>query len=240
MARHAIPSLRKERILLTFGKHQPMKNAPSEASLFPSSTTPPPSHLGPPQIRSPGLTRHPSPKPYGAAPTTGVLPAPSIRPQHMPPPNGIQPIFVAPAPVAPVPVTYTAHIPVPPTSSGWTRAAPPRHPAPRLPLPGTGVFLPPSGPGLFPPASQLSMTPTSNEANCAPEVTENYNGANKHSDNNNAPPRNRLLDGTPHKLGSNGNTNDGSSPSGRANGKDEQQCSNTRRKVANKATTSAS
>ncbi|KAM0953105.1 putative alpha-ketoglutarate-dependent dioxygenase AlkB-like superfamily [Dioscorea sansibarensis] len=239
VARHAIPSLRKHRILLTFGKHQPIKNAPSEAPLFPSSTTLPPSHWGLPQIRSPGLTRHPSAKPYGAVPTTGVLPAPSIRPQHMPPPNGIQPIFVAPAPVAPVPVTYPAHIPVPPVSSGWTMAAPPRHPAPRLLLPGTGVFLPTSGPGLFPPASQQPVTPTSNEANCAPEVTENNNGAERHSDDNSAPIRNRL-DGTPHKLESNGNTYDDSSPSGRANGKEEQQCSNRRKKVANKPTTGAS
>ncbi|KAJ0987567.1 hypothetical protein J5N97_005923 [Dioscorea zingiberensis] len=222
VARHAIPSLRKHRILLTFGKHQPMKNIPPEAPHVPSSTTPPPpsSHWGPSPNRSPRLPRHPpSPKPYAAAPTAGVLPVPPIRPQHMLPPSGVQPMFVAPAPVAPVSVSYPTHSPVPPTSTGWTVAAPPRHPAPRLPVLGTGVFFPPLGPGQPLPSSQLPVTPTSNETNCAPELTENESVADKRSNDTDAPLRNRV-DGTPLKVEWNGNPNS-ASVSRRVNGKEE-------------------
>ncbi|XP_073100601.1 RNA demethylase ALKBH10B-like, partial [Elaeis guineensis] len=44
LAKHAIPSLCKQRILLTFGKSQPKKTFPSEGMRFPSSSAPPPSH----------------------------------------------------------------------------------------------------------------------------------------------------------------------------------------------------
>ncbi|KAF9593971.1 hypothetical protein IFM89_026514, partial [Coptis chinensis] len=48
------------------------------------------------------------------------------------------------SPVAPA-MLYPAPVPLPTASSGWAAVLPPRHPLPRLPLPGTEVFLPPQG-----------------------------------------------------------------------------------------------
>ncbi|KAJ0988437.1 hypothetical protein J5N97_006793 [Dioscorea zingiberensis] len=241
LARHAIPSIRKHRVLLTFGKSQPKKNLPSDLPRFSSSTTPQPSHWGPPPIRSPGLPRHsPGPKHFGVTPT-GVLPAPSVRPQHLPPPNGIQPMFVAPAQVTPAGVTYPTPVPVPTASAGWTVATPPRHPSPRLPLPGTGVFLPPSGSGL-PPSSptQLPITPASPETSCAPETNEHENGMEKHHINNNTSPRNGT-DGTEPRLDCNGSSDNGLNTGGRLpNGKEDQQGGNSKKKVTSKTTATAS
>ncbi|KAH7683789.1 Clavaminate synthase-like protein [Dioscorea alata] len=243
LARHAIPSIRKHRILLTFGKSQPRKNLPSELPRFPPSATPPPSHWGPPPIRSPGLPRHSlGPKHFGVAPSTGVLSAPSIRPQHLPPPNGIQPMFVPPAPVAPTGVTYPSPVPVPVASAGWTGAATPRHPSPRLPVPGTGVFLPPSGSGHSPPSptAEPPLPPASHETSCAPEMTEHENGVEKHHINNNASPRNKT-DGSETRLDCNGSLDNGLSTGVRLpNGKEDQQGGNSKKKVTSKAATTAS
>ncbi|XP_052206022.1 RNA demethylase ALKBH10B isoform X2 [Diospyros lotus] len=151
-AKHAIPVLRKQRILVTFTKSQPKKNA-SDGQRPASATVAPSSHWGPPPSRSPNHIRHSLPKHYGPVPATGVLPAPSVRPQLVPT-NGIQPLFV-PGPVAPA-MPFPAQVALPPASSGWP-APPPRHPPPRLPVPGTGVFLPPPGSGNSP-TQQLSST----------------------------------------------------------------------------------
>lgn len=151
--KHAIPSQRKQRILLTFGKSKPKKFYHSNGMRFPSSITPPLPAWGP-SVRSPSI-------PYGvASPTglmqvaspTGLIQVPPIRPQHAPPPNGMPPMFVAPAVVAPAAAPFPAAVPVPlpPTSAGWARPL-----APRLPIPGTGVFLPPPGSGHAPPSHQL-------------------------------------------------------------------------------------
>lgn len=176
-ARHAIPSLRKQRILVTFTKSQPKKSTASDGQRLPSPTVAPSSHWGPPPSRSPNHIRHPAaPKHYAGVPTTGVLPAPPIRPH----PNGIQPIFVPQ--VAPT-ITFPAPVPVPPGSPGWA-TAPPRHPPPRFPVPGTGVFLPPPGSGNSSSSQQLPGTAT--EVNFSAETAslhekENGSGKSSHS-----------------------------------------------------------
>ncbi|XP_028767081.1 RNA demethylase ALKBH10B isoform X1 [Neltuma alba] len=173
-ARHALPSIRKQRILVTFTKSQPRKSMPSDAQRLASSAS---SHWGPPPSRSSNHVRHHlGPKHYAPAPTTGVLPAPPIRAQ-IPPPNGIQPLFV-PAQVAP-PMPFPAPVPIPPGSTGWT-AAPPRHPPPRIPVPGTGVFLPPPGSGN----SSQALSATLIEMNSSVEnatLPEKENGKSNHN-----------------------------------------------------------
>ncbi|KAM0961049.1 hypothetical protein ACFX2I_020371 [Malus domestica] len=155
-AKHAIPSIRKQRILVTFTKSQPKKSTMSDGQRFPGPTPAQSSHWGPASGRSPSHIRHPAgPNHYAAVPTTGVLPAPSIRSQ-LPPPNGIQPLFV-PAPVGPA-IPFATAVPMPPVSAGW--AAAPRHPPPRIPLPGTGVFLPPPGSGNSSAPQQLPYSAT--------------------------------------------------------------------------------
>ncbi|KAG8382669.1 hypothetical protein BUALT_Bualt05G0101300 [Buddleja alternifolia] len=128
--RHAIPSLRKQRMLVTFVKSQPKKITASDVHRFPSVSAPP-SHWAQPPSRSSNHIRPLPAKHYGSVPPA----------QRHPPSNGIQPIFV-PTPVTPG-IPFPAPVALPPTSVGWT-SAPPRHPPPpRLPVPGTGVFLPP-------------------------------------------------------------------------------------------------
>ncbi|KAK8567400.1 hypothetical protein V6N12_005990 [Hibiscus sabdariffa] len=183
-AKHALPSVRKQRILVTFTKHQPKKFMTDNQRLLPSPSVTQPSKWGPPPSRSPNHFR-PSAgaKPYTAIPTTVVLPATPNRPQ-IAPPNGVQPLFV-PAPVSPA-IPFHAPVPIPPGSTGWP-AAPPRHPPPRLPIPGTGVFLPP--PGSTNSTSQELTTST--ELNVPAETTsqlekENYIGkANLHTTSTN-------------------------------------------------------
>ncbi|XP_018679072.2 RNA demethylase ALKBH10B-like isoform X4 [Musa acuminata AAA Group] len=191
LAKRAIPSLRKPRILVTFGKSRPKKTLPSEASFFPSSAVYPAS--GPSSARPPNSSRHPSGRRnYGVIPTTGVLQAPSIHPQSMSP-NGVQALFVAAAPVvASSAMPYPAPTMTPPATAGWTVTAPPRHPSPRLPVPGTGVFLPPGSVHL-PPSQQLQMVPVPAESSYAPQQTfalPESNGVEKPNCNSYASPKN--------------------------------------------------
>ncbi|GMJ03729.1 hypothetical protein like AT1G14710 [Hibiscus trionum] len=163
-AKHALPSVRKRRILVTFTKYQPRKfvsdnQRPSFPLLSQSS------QQGLPGNRSPIHFPHATgPKHYAVVPTTGVLPIPPIRPQ-IPPLNGVQPLFV-PAPVAPA-IPFSSPVPIPPGSTAWP-AAPPRHPPPHLPVPGTGVFLPP--PGSDNSSPRLSRT-TATEFNIPVDTT---------------------------------------------------------------------
>lgn len=174
-ARHALPSIRKQRILVTFAKSQPKKLLPSDAQRLASSAAS--SHWGPPPSRSPNHIRHHlGPKHYAPAPTTGVLPAPPIRSQ-IAPPNGIQPLFV-PASVVP-PLPFPASVPIPPGSTGWT-AAPPRHPPPRIPVPGTGVFLPPPGSGNSSQALSAPLTEMNSSVENA-TLPEKENGKSNHN-----------------------------------------------------------
>ncbi|KAI3453205.1 hypothetical protein Pfo_009868 [Paulownia fortunei] len=135
-ARHAIPSLRKQRILVTLVKSQPKKINAGDVHRLPSIAAPS-SNWTPPPSRSPNHIRPVAAKHFGPVPPTGVLPTHAR--QQLPPPNGIQPMFV-PNPVAPG-IAFPAPVALPPASAGWP-AGPPRHPPPRLPVPGTGVFLP--------------------------------------------------------------------------------------------------
>lgn len=197
-AKHALPAVRKQRILVTFTKYQPKKSM-TDNQRFPSASVSHSSQWGSPPSRSPNHFHHSSgPKHYAAAiPTTGVLPAPAIRPQ-IPPPNGVQTLFV-PTPVSPT-IPFPATVPIPPGSTAWP-APPPRHPPPRLPVPGTGVFLPP--PGSSSSAQQSSTTAT--ELNIPVETTspsEMENGSGK-PNHHITSPRERL-DGISQKQDCNG------------------------------------
>lgn len=150
-SKHAIPSIRKQRIIVTFTKSLPKKSMPVDGQRVTSSAGSQASHWGPPPSRSPNHLRHSVPKHYAAVPNTGVLPAPAGHPQ-IPPPNGIQPLFVA-TPVAPA-MPLPPPVPVPP-GTNWA-AGPLRHPPPRFAVPGTGVFLPPPGSGNVASLPQLS------------------------------------------------------------------------------------
>ncbi|XP_024193057.1 RNA demethylase ALKBH10B isoform X1 [Rosa chinensis] len=216
-AKHAIPSIRKQRILVTFTKSQPRKSFPTDSQRLPSSGPSQSPYWSPPPSRSPNHIRHPvGPKHYAAVSTTGVLPAPPNRPQ-LPPPNGIQPLFVA-APVGPA-MPFPAPVVIPPGSPGWVAA--PRHPPPRMPLPGTGVFLPPPGSGSSSaPAQQFPSSAT--EMNLTVETassTEKDNGTGK-SNHASASPKAKL-DGKSQRQDCNGNVD--ATGSGRGTVKQEQQ-----------------
>ncbi|KAG9457323.1 hypothetical protein H6P81_001831 [Aristolochia fimbriata] len=223
--KHAIPSLRKQRILVTFVKCQPKKSVTTEnLRLSPApvmATAPPP--WGPQPSRPPSLARHPAgPKHFGVVPTTGVLPAPPIRSTHLPSPNGIQPLFVA-APVSPA-VPFPAPVPLQPSSAAW-QPVPPRHSPPRPPVPGTGVFLPPPGSGHSTQASQPEAGMAVAEGTVTVETTgpaesENYSEKTNNSTGG-ASPKGKS-DGKVYKQECNG----------KLVGKDEQQ--SVKKKVSNK------
>jgi len=159
LAKHALPSIHKQRILVTFTKSQPKTSLPSDSQRLSPAVT---SHWALPQGRTPNHMRHQlGPKHYPTIPATGVLPAPSIRA----PPNGMQTLFV-PAPVAP-PISFASPVPIPLGSTGWA-SAPQRHPPPRMPVPGTGVFLPPPGSGT---TSSQHLPGVVSEVNLGGETT---------------------------------------------------------------------
>ncbi|KAJ6768859.1 HYDROXYPROLINE-RICH GLYCOPROTEIN FAMILY PROTEIN-RELATED [Salix koriyanagi] len=134
VAKHAIPMIRKQRVLITFTKSQPKKHASNDSSRLPSHAVVS-SQWGPLTSRSPNHLRHPVPKHYATIPTTGVLPVPPIRPQ-IPPPNGVQPLFMTTPVAAPMP--FPTPVPIPTAATGWPTASP-RHPAARLPVPIPGT-----------------------------------------------------------------------------------------------------
>lgn len=111
------------------------------------------------------MARHPqSPKHFGYAPASGVLPAPAVGPHHVSPSDGMQPIFVAPAPVSAAAIPFTPAVPLPNTTAAWIPEATPRPPPPRFPGPGTGVFLPP-GSGHPLPHQMMPGSPGHGEPN---------------------------------------------------------------------------
>nr|XP_010939980.1 RNA demethylase ALKBH10B [Elaeis guineensis] len=195
LAKHAIPPLRKQRIFLTFGKSRPKKAFPSEGLRHSSSTVPPPSPWGSSSVRPQNLAHQSSgPKHYGVVPATGVLPAPSICPQHLPPPNGIhQQVLIASSPVTSAAMPYSASVTVTPSSAAWTVVAPARHPAPQLLVPGTGVFLPPPGSGHSPTLQQppvaSASTVTSFPLETAALAENESSGLEKPNLINNASPK---------------------------------------------------
>ncbi|XP_050231813.1 RNA demethylase ALKBH10B [Mercurialis annua] len=215
-AKHAIPAIRKQRILVTFTKSQPRRFAQTDGQRLASAAASPSSHwIPPPSSRSPNhILRHPAPKHYAPIPTSGVLPAPSIRSQ-VPQPNGVQPIFVT-APVA-APMPFPASVAIPPASTGWP-APPPRHPSNRLPapVPGTGVFLPPPGSGN----TSSPQIPTGGEINFHVDTSASFqgkeNGPGKSNNGTCASPKENM-DGKIERQDCNGIAN------GKAATKDEQQ-----------------
>ncbi|KAG6764343.1 hypothetical protein POTOM_031809 [Populus tomentosa] len=193
LAKHAIPMIRKQRMLVTFTKSQPKKLTSNDGPRLPSHAGAPSSHWGPPPSRSPNHLRHHVPKHYAAIPTTGVLLVPPIRPQ-IPPPNGVQPLFMTTPVAAPMP--FPAPVPIPPVSTGWPISSP-RHPSARLPvpIPGTGVFLPPPGSGNASSALQLSATAT--EMNLTTETEkEKENGPGKSNHDTSASPKEKSAEKT--------------------------------------------
>ncbi|OMO72533.1 hypothetical protein COLO4_27590 [Corchorus olitorius] len=215
-AKYALPSARKHRILITFAKYQQPKKSTTDNQRLSSPAVS--QQWGPPPSRSPNHIRHSGgPKHYTPIPTTGVLPAPPIRSQ-IPPPNGVQTLFV-PTPVAPA-IPFPAPVPIPPGSTGWP-APPPRHPPPRLPVPGTGVFLPPPGSGNS--SSQQSST-TAPELNIPVETTslpEKENGSGKPNHHTTSPKG--KSDGKSSKQDCNGSVDGTGNGNGRAMMKEEQQ-----------------
>ncbi|XP_044487757.1 RNA demethylase ALKBH10B-like [Mangifera indica] len=187
-AKHAIPSIRKQRILVTFTKSQPKKFTASDDQRLTSSVLAPLPHWVPPPSRSPNRIHNPvGPKHYSSVPTTGVLPAP-IR-TSIPPPNGVQPLYVTPSVAQGM--AFPAPVSIPAGSTGWA-AAPPRHP-PRLPVPGTGVFFPPSGSASSSSPQQLSTTaPEINSTTELASLADKENGVGKPNHHTNASPKEKL------------------------------------------------
>lgn len=140
LAKFAIHSIPKQRILITFTKSQPRN------SITGSNWAPPPSR-SPPNLHNRQQTG--PPKHYPVIPTTGVFPQ-----------NGaVQPIFISPSPPLPPQMPFPGG--VLPGATVWPH---PRHqqpPHPRLPVPGTGVFLPPGS------AQEQVSTEKSNGSNAA-------------------------------------------------------------------------
>ncbi|GKU96439.1 hypothetical protein SLEP1_g9675 [Rubroshorea leprosula] len=183
-AKHALPSVRKQRMLITFTKHQSKKTIPNDRQRLPSPAA---SQWGSSK-RSPNNVRHTGgPKHHLPIPATGVLPAP-IRPQI--PPNGVQPLFV-PTPVAPA-MSFPTPVPIPPGSTGW---------ASRFPVPGTGVFLPPSGSANSSSSEQTSTAATETSFTVETSApTEKVKGSGRKSSH--STPKGKL-DGNTQKLDSN-------------------------------------
>ncbi|KAJ6805448.1 uncharacterized protein M6B38_180535 [Iris pallida] len=196
LLKRAIPAKRKLRILLTFGKSQSKKSFASEFPRLSSpSATPAPSLPWATQLlMPPNLARRPPvPKHYVVVPAAGVLPPndgiqpvfsePIPAPVHYPNPLPVQPIFVEPNPV---PAHYPVPVPVQPMFVAPTPVSPvsaivPRGAAPRLPVPGTGVFLPPPGSnqsptsnGMEKPSGQVVTSPKSRAEGT--ETSPNCNG----------------------------------------------------------------
>ncbi|KAF7054731.1 hypothetical protein CFC21_062360 [Triticum aestivum] len=172
VAKRAIPATRKQRILLTFGKSVARKVAPSESASRPTAPLTPPSMPWGPPSRPANVRPHsPSPQHFGYTPTSSVLPAPTTGPHHIPPSDGMQPLFVAPAPVAAAAIPFPAAVPLPNATAAWMPEAAPRPAPPRFPVPGTGVFLPPGSAHQLPhqmiQASQAHAEPNSPRGSAA-------------------------------------------------------------------------
>ncbi|KAF9625337.1 hypothetical protein IFM89_021707 [Coptis chinensis] len=195
-AKHAIPSVQGSEVLLTFTKSRPKKAMLTDGQNVLISAAAPAMSWAQPPSRPPSQSSHLryplGAKHFGAAATTGVLPMPPIHQQHLPPPNSMQPMFIT-SPVAPA-MPYPAPVPLPTASSGWAAVPPPRHPPPRLPLPGTGVFLPPQGSG--PPASpQQPVSASAIPVNSVVETLsplQKENGLESFNCNSNTSPKSKL------------------------------------------------
>ncbi|TVU47788.1 hypothetical protein EJB05_07397, partial [Eragrostis curvula] len=216
IAKRAIPGIHKQRILLNFGKSVARKNIPAEsASRFTPPLTPPPMPWGPPS-RPGNISRHPvSPKHFGYAPASSVLPAPVVGPHQIPPSDGMQPLFVAPAPVAPAAMPFPPAVPLPNTTASWIPEANPRPAPPRFPGPGTGVFLPPGAshhplPHNMMPAAHTHAEPNSPQGSAA-HLHNKSTGTEMANGNLSPKSSPAKRSGAAEKLGCNGTSNGGGS-----------------------------
>lgn len=188
-AKRAIPATRKQRVILNFGKSVARKHIPAESAW--STPLTPPMPWGQ-SSRPVNGSRHPqSPKHYGYAPISGVLPAPPVGAHHVPPSDGMQPLFVAPAPISAAAIPFTPTVPLQNTSAAWIQEVTPRPAPPRFPGPGTGVFLPPGSghplPHQMMPASHGHGEPNSPQGSSA-YLHSKVNG--KETSNGNLSPKN--------------------------------------------------
>ena len=165
-----------------------------------------------PSSRPANMARHPqSPKHFGYAPASGVLPAPAVGPHHVSPSDGMQPLFVAPAPVSAAAIPFT-----PNTTATWVPEATPRPAPPRFPGPGTGVFLPPGSghplPHQMMPASQGHGEPNSPQGSSSAYLQNKIAGkevSNGHLSPKSSPTNRSYT--TQEKAECNGSSNGGSS-----------------------------
>nr|GMD15438.1 RNA demethylase ALKBH10B isoform X2 [Ipomoea batatas] len=209
-AKHAIPSLRKQRILVTLTKSHLEKMTSGDGLSAPSSIGTPSPHWVPRPSKSPNHIHHrpAGPRHYSPVP----VPTTELAP------NGIQPIFVS-TPVAP-PMPFPAAVALPPASVGWAAAPPPRHPPPRLPVPGTGVFLPPGGSGNSPNQSAVSTSASDGlSVDTSPSEKENGPGTGTLNGDISSSPKGKVDDGDVQKLEMNGNME--SSGAGKSDGGNE-------------------
>ncbi|KAF0929159.1 hypothetical protein E2562_016398 [Oryza meyeriana var. granulata] len=155
IAKRALPATCEQRVLLSFGKSVSRKHVQLENSLLITPPLTPPMPWGAP-FRPGNIAIHPlSPKQLVYDPSNRI-PAVSIPGLHQIPSNGIQTVFVAPAPVTPKAVPFAPAVTWTNTGATWMAEAAPRPASPRLPFQGTGVFLPP-GSGNPPPAQKLGV-----------------------------------------------------------------------------------
>ncbi|KAK4773662.1 hypothetical protein SAY87_028681 [Trapa incisa] len=159
LTKYSLPSLRKQRILITFTKFQPKRSIPTD--IHPSPTIIQTSIRGPAPHKLNNHVHNPvGSKYFGSVPPKNVLPAAPIIPAI----NGIHQLLVA-APSMPFPTS----VPISTTSTtGWV-AAPPHNQPIHPNVPGTGVFLPPgSGNSSYPDQLPLSTITKQN-----PDVERN-------------------------------------------------------------------
>ncbi|CAH9106119.1 unnamed protein product [Cuscuta epithymum] len=181
-AKHAIPSLQKQRIILTLTKSQLDKTAASGNSpRGPTYTGPlsPHTQYHPPSKPPNHIIRPSAPKHYnGPVVSTSCVilpPGPAACPQLLPS-NGVQPMFVS-TPVPPPQLPF----PSPPVASaGWNATpAPTNPPPPRLPVSGTGVFFPPSSGNSPNQSLVVSTTPSATDSALEEDTfppSEKYSG----------------------------------------------------------------
>ncbi|KAJ3702990.1 hypothetical protein LUZ61_006695 [Rhynchospora tenuis] len=156
MVRRAIPTIRKERVVLTFGKFQPRRHHSITSNNTPSSSSHPSQWNPHTSSRTPN--HHPprhntNSKHYGYVTTL----AEAAQPIFVPAPQVLAP--------APIPVALSVAAPLPQT-------------APQLLVPGTGVFLPPPPPPInsLPENFQASGEPVNSKPNGTFSESETANG----------------------------------------------------------------
>ncbi|KAE8654455.1 RNA-dependent RNA polymerase 1 [Hibiscus syriacus] len=161
-AKHALPSVRKQRILVSFTKCQPRKSVSDNQRLI---------------------------LPLILQSSRQCLP-PNRSPNHFRHSVGCKYYEVVPTTVAPS-IPFSAPVPVPPGSTAWP-APPPRHSPPHLPVPGTGVFLPPPGsnnssPQLLPSTANELNIPVDSTSPTKKELGEQRGTRNLLVSRNNTP-----------------------------------------------------